>query len=359
MMKKTRIVVFLTVFLLAILSLVPSSIVQVDAKTKKDSIVKLIPGGESIGVKLNTAGVVVVGYHFLEHNGTRVSPSEMAKIKIGDIITHINEQQVMNMHDVKKIVNEAGKEDSPITISIVREKQSLKVNVQPMKGEKNSGYQIGLFVRDSATGIGTLTFIEPYSKKYGALGHIITDVDTKKAVKIKDGQLFFSKVTSIERGQHGKAGEKLAELSVRHQKIGTIEKNSPFGIFGKIILPLSNEMNKKPLPVARAKEGKAKILTVIEGEKVEAFHIEIVNVTEQKVADTKGMVIKITDPRLLDKTGGIIQGMSGSPIIQDDHIVGAVTHVFVNDPSSGYGVHIDWMIEETTQLKESLERKAG
>ncbi|WP_062198487.1 SpoIVB peptidase [Massilibacterium senegalense] len=360
-MKKIHGFFVLMVFLLALLYPVPpaSTVLPIEAKEKTTSSVRLIPGGHSIGVKLNTAGVIVVGYHFLDQNGSRISPGEMAKIKIGDVITHVNKQKVVKMHDVRQFVNEAGESGVPVMMTLQRDRETLHVKIKPVKDEKNDGFRIGLFVRDSATGIGTLTFIDPQTKKYGALGHVITDIDTKKAVKIKDGQLLFSTVTAIEKGQQGKAGEKLAELSMRDVKIGSIEKNSPYGIFGKLEYPTEQPLFQESLPISTPKEGKATMLTVIEGEKVEAFEIEITNVTHQKVPNPKGMVLKITDERLLEKTGGIIQGMSGSPIIQNGHIVGAVTHVFVNDPSSGYGVQIEWMLRETQEEKEIIQRKAG
>lgn len=174
-------------------------------------------------------------------------------------------------------------------------------------------------------------------------------MDTKKAILVEKGQILNSTVTSIEKGSDGKPGEKLARFSSDHEVIGDITRNSSFGIFGKLDKKIKNEKYDKPMPIAlsyQVKEGPAKILTVVEGNKVEEYDIEIINAIPQKFPATKGMIIKITDPKLLKKTGGIVQGMSGSPIIQNGKIIGAVTHVFVNDPTSGYGVHIEWMLRE-------------
>ncbi len=194
-----------------------------------------------------------------------------------------------------------------------------------------------------------MTFFEPESKRYGALGHVISDMDTKKPIEINNGTIVRSTVTAIQKGNNGTPGEKQAKFSIKENKIGSITKNSPFGIFGKLDKSIENGQYDKPMPIAlshEVKEGPAKILTVIDGEKVEEFDVEIVSSVPQKSPATKGMVIQITDPRLLEATGGIVQGMSGSPIIQNGKVIGAVTHVFVNDPTSGYGVHIEWMLQD-------------
>lgn len=194
-----------------------------------------------------------------------------------------------------------------------------------------------------------MTFYDPKSKKYGALGHVISDMDTKKPIVVEDGQIVRSTVTSIEKGSNGVPGEKLARFSEDRQIIGNITRNSPFGIFGKLSSTMENGIMDKAMPIAlshQVKEGPAKILTVVDDDQVKEFDIEIMSTIPQKFPATKGMVIKITDPKLLKKTGGIVQGMSGSPIIQNGKVVGAVTHVFVNDPTSGYGVHIEWMLNE-------------
>ena len=194
-----------------------------------------------------------------------------------------------------------------------------------------------------------MTFYDPKTMKYGALGHVISDMDTKKPIVVQDGQIVRSTVTSIEKGSNGIPGEKLARFSNDREAIGDITRNSPFGIFGKLHKDIQNGKMDEALPIAlphEVKEGPAKILTVVDEDKVEEFEVEVVSKIEQKFPATKGMVIKITDPKLLEKTGGIVQGMSGSPIIQDGKIIGAVTHVFVNDPTSGYGVHIEWMLNE-------------
>src|SRR5690625_1703162 len=312
--------------------------------------IQVIPGGQSIGVQLHTLGVLVVGHHLVNTDKAVSSPGEDAAIQVGDVILKINDEPIKKMEDVKPFVKQAGKDGKPLDLTIKRDEDTIETTLEPALDEKENEYQIGLYIRDSAAGIGTLSFMDPKSKRYGALGHVISDMDTKKPIQIHDGSIVRSSITSIEKGDQGTPGEKQAKFSMRDSKIGTINKNNAFGVFGKLDELMKNDTSyDKPMSIAlshEVKEGPAKILTVLKGEKVEAFDVEIVSSVPQKKPATKGMVVKVTDPKLLNETGGIVQGMSGSPIIQDDKIIGAVTHVFVNDPTSGYGVHIEWMLQE-------------
>lgn len=344
-----------------ILDLAGIPIKKVDVNVLKGF--KVYPGGQSIGVKLNTVGVLVVGHHQVETENGKQSPGELSGIKVGDIITEINGRKIEKMSDVAPFVQEAGKSGKPLKINISREKGKFKASLMPLKEKGASSFKLGLYIRDSAAGIGTMTFYHPSSKKYGALGHVISDMDTKKPIVVEDGQIVRSTVTSIEKGSNGNPGEKLARFSDDKEIIGDINRNSPFGIFGKLHKGIENGIMDKPMPIAlshQVKEGPAKILTVVDNDKVEMFNIEIVSTIPQKFPATKGMVIKVTDPKLLAKTGGIVQGMSGSPIIQSGKIIGAVTHVFVNDPTSGYGVHIEWMLSEAgIDIYEKPKAKAS
>lgn len=334
---------------------------QVDVNVLKDF--KVVPGGESIGVKLNTAGVLVVGHHLVNTEEGKKSPGELAGIRVGDMITEINGTKITKMADVAPFVQNAGQSSQALSLMINRENEKFTTKLTPLKPKGEDMYKLGLYIRDSAAGIGTMTFVHPQSKRYGALGHVISDMDTKKPIVVEDGEIVRSTVTSIEKGSNGEPGEKLARFSSDREIVGNIQKNSPFGIFGKLNRELKNGIMDKPLPIAlsnQVKEGKAQILTVVDSDKVEAFDIEIVSTIPQKFPATKGMVIKVTDPKLLQKTGGIVQGMSGSPIIQDGKLVGAVTHVFVNDPTSGYGVHIEWMLSEAgINIYEKSTEKAS
>lgn len=325
-----------------------TSAANANKEKKKGKRIQVIPGGQSIGVQLHTKGVLVVGHHIVEGKEETASPAEEGAIEIGDMIIEMNGKVIETMKDVKPIVHQAGKEKKEIAVRLRRDDKDIMTTIQPVLDEEDT-FQIGLYIRDSAAGIGTMSFFEPASKKYGALGHVISDVDTQKPVETYEGTIVRSSVTSIARGNNGVPGEKKAKFSMDENVLGTVNKNSPYGIFGVLDKPISNGVFDEPMDIAFSDEvekGPAKILTVLEDERVEQFDIEIVSSVPQSSPETKGMVIKITDEKLLEATGGVVQGMSGSPIIQNDKIIGAVTHVFVNDPTSGYGVHIEWMLED-------------
>ncbi|CEI84092.1 hypothetical protein J18TS1_40880 [Oceanobacillus oncorhynchi subsp. incaldanensis] len=324
--------------------------------------VRVVPGGQSIGVQLETKGVLVVGHHQVKMSEGVKSPGEAAKINIGDTIVEINGQKINHMTDIKPIVDHSGKENKKMQIKLKRGDKYIETNLQPIFDKKENAYKIGLYIRDTAAGIGTMTFYEPETGKYGALGHVISDMDTKKPIDIKQGSIIHSSVTAIEKGDNGLPGEKQASFQTQEKRIGNITKNTDYGIFGVLEKEVNHEKYDETFPVAlshEVKEGPAKILTVVDGEKIEEFDIEIISSVPQKSASTKGMVIQITDPRLLELTGGIVQGMSGSPIIQNDKVIGAVTHVFVNDPTSGYGVHIEWMLEDADIIQSDLNEAAA
>ncbi len=322
---------------------------------------RVIPGGQSIGVKLQTSGVLVVGHHLVNDGKEKYSPGEKSGIHVGDTIIKMNDLFINDMNDVKKLVNESGSKKQPLQLLVVRGKEKLNLSLTPVKDTKDNEFRMGLYIRDSAAGVGTLTFFDPRTKAYGALGHVISDVDTGQAIVVGDGQIVQASVTSIEKGQSGNPGEKFARFYNESHTLGSISKNTPFGIFGKMKETPKRSLYNQPIPVALAEqvaEGPAKILTVVDGQRVEEFDVEIVNVVKQHFPATKGMIIRITDKRLLEKTGGIVQGMSGSPIIQKGKLVGAVTHVFVNDPTSGYGCFIEWMLQDAgLSVRETKEKE--
>ncbi|MGY4690230.1 SpoIVB peptidase [Salibacterium sp. K-3] len=304
---------------------------------------RVIPGGDSIGVKLQSEGAMIVGFHDVSSEKRRFSPAEEAGLQSGDQIIEIDGTKISGLEDVVSIMENTDKDK--VKVKVKRKKETYDVTVKLHEGK--NGYVMGAYIRNAASGIGTLTFYEPEHGKFGALGHVIADSDTNKPITVENGKIMKSNVTSIQRGIDGNPGEKKASLSRDEKALGNVTKNTSFGVFGK--LQPERTANREPLPVAFADEvqtGPAKMMTVVEGEKVEAFDIEIVQSIPQMKAASKGMVIKVKDEKLKDKTGGIIQGMSGSPIIQDGKIAGAVTHVFVNDSMSGYACHVEWMLEE-------------
>ncbi|NHN28821.1 SpoIVB peptidase [Paenibacillus agricola] len=322
-------------------------------KTVKVNVVpdlRIIPGGHTIGVKLKSAGVLVVGHHLVTvAEEKKISPGEDAKVQLGDLIVKINGKPITDVSKVADVVNEAGESKKPLNLTVNRNNELIELQMQPAYDVVDQTYRLGLYIRDSAAGVGTLTFFAPDQGVYGALGHVITDMDTQTPITVGTGEIVHSNVTSISKSQNGEPGEKRAQFSKESKVLGNIEKNTAFGIFGKMRELPDHSLSKEALPVAfseEVKEGPAQIYTVVNGQKVEKFDIEVIHVSKQDFPATKGMVIKITDPRLLEKTGGIVQGMSGSPIIQNGKVIGAVTHVFVNDPSSGYGCFIEWMLQD-------------
>lgn len=308
------------------------------SNTKLSSDYEVVPGGQSIGVQLNSQGVLVVGYNKIDGE----SPSEAAGIKVGDIINEINGCKVSSISDISEAVRSSNVVGE-VNLVVLRDTEKLIIKVVP-KNEK-----LGLFIRDSAAGIGTLTFMDAESKNYGALGHVISDPDSKTPIKVEKGAIYRSNVTAIDKGENGSPGEKQAQFTLTDEKIGDITSNTDFGIFGKMDESFNIDDVGNPIPIAsmdEVREGAAEIYTVVDGNKVEKFDVEIVSSKVQDSPSTKGLILKITDPELLEKTGGIVQGMSGSPIIQDGKLIGAITHVFVHDPTTGYGVHIEWMLDE-------------
>lgn len=322
----------------------------------------VIPGGQSIGVKLNSAGMLVVGHHRVTRGDGAESPGQRADIRVSDRILEMNGETIEKPEQVSDIVQRAGREEKPIHILLARGNKEINVSVKPDFDKKSQTYQLGLYIRNSTSGVGTLTFYDPQSRLYGALGHVISDMDTGQPIAVGKGKIVQSNVTAVEKGLTGKPGEKRAIFFKENNVLGNIEKNSRFGIFGKMTNLPEDHYTNEQMPVAlteEVKEGPAHIYTVVEGQRVEKYDIEIVNVIEQQYAATKGMIIRVTDERLLEKTGGIVQGMSGSPIIQNGKLVGAVTHVFVNDPTSGYGTFVEWMLREAGIKLNSSSEKSG
>lgn len=341
---------------------------KIPIKTVKVNVVpdlKVIPGGQTIGVKIQSDGILVVGHHLVHVSpDKKISPGEQADLRLGDLIVKINGKPVRDVSKVAGIVAEAGKADKPVELDIRRGDKTFRTTVKPALDMNDQAWRLGIYIRDSAAGVGTLTFYAPEEGRFGALGHVISDLDTRTPIVPRGGEVVHSSVSSISKSQNGEPGEKRAHFFKEHVVLGTIEKNTPFGIFGRMERFPEYGVTDKPIPVAFAdevKEGPAEIYTVVDGQKVEKFKIEIVHAAKQPSPATKGLIIKITDPRLLERTGGIVQGMSGSPIIQNGKLVGAVTHVFVNDPTSGYGCYIEWMLQDAGVLLRTAQTnlKAG
>ncbi|WP_084145876.1 SpoIVB peptidase [Anaerovorax odorimutans] len=308
---------------------------------------RLIPGGHSVGVKMDVKGVLIVGLEEIENkSGKKINPGLKAGLQIGDSILEINGTKVNNANEVQKIINKLKKE---VNLKIKRKSDIINVNLTPVLSADDNLYKLGIWVKDKTAGIGTLTFYDPDNQTFGALGHAITDIETGTVLSVAEGELLNSKVESVKQGKAGVPGEIRGIFYEADSPLGKLYKNTNFGIFGKTYHQIENSLYSTPLAVGyqrEIKKGPAYILTTLDGNKIEKYTINIEKINRQSKAETKSMVIKVTDKRLLKKSGGIVQGMSGSPIIQGNKIIGAVTHVFVNDPQKGYGIFIEWMLDE-------------
>lgn len=311
---------------------------------------KLVPGGQCIGVTLHTQGALVVGMSEIsDESGMARNPAREAGILPGDVIMKLGATEIENADHMMKLLNDLG--SSKTTIELIRDGEKMTVEATPVKDAQDGKYRLGIWVRDSTAGVGTLTFYDPDNRLFGSLGHAITDVDTKEKLTVKDGEIVESDIIEIKQGERGEPGE-IHGSFLSNKPIGRIDKNTNFGIFGSMYQPVRNNIYREPVEIAspdEVKEGPATILTTLDDTGVQEYGCEIIRINQQVDPEPKGMIIKITDPNLLKKTGGIVQGMSGSPIMQNGKIIGAVTHVFVNDPTRGYGVFIEWMLEECEQ----------
>lgn len=309
--------------------------------------IEVIPGGDCIGVKLYSKGALVVGESKIQGiDGKWHEAYEAGSFKAGDIVTKIDNYDIESAEEISTIVDNIG--NRKIKLTYERDGKFLEKDVTPIKCIDDGKYKIGLWVRDGAMGVGTLTFYSPDYKSFAALGHGISDEDSKSLITVEDGQIYNANVLSITKGEVDKPGEIRGFLN-ETSEVGRIEVNSNNGIYGSYSSGEGIE-TRESIPLASKNEielGKAQILcTVDESQIVKEYDIEIERISTASITGSKGMVIRVTDAELIDKTGGIIQGMSGSPIIQNGKLIGAVTHVYVNDPTKGYAIFGETMIEE-------------
>lgn len=298
---------------------------------------KVFVGGDTLGIELKTQGVMVIGFYKVK--GRYNSGS----LKEGDYIIKVGDNQVSSINELTSAI-ESNVDNDSVEVTYKRNDKEYKTTLKLV--QENNVYKTGLYVKDGITGIGTLTYVDPESKVYGALGHEIIESNSSSLVEVKTGKIFKNSITSIDKSVTGTPGSKNAKF-YKETDYGTIEKNTIYGIYGKYKKSINNEL----LEVAKKKEakvGEATIYTVISQEKVEKFKINIKSINEN--SKIKNYSFEITDNSLLEKTGGIVQGMSGSPIIQNGKIIGAVTHVIVDNPVTGYGIFIETMLEEGDKI---------
>lgn len=335
---------------LSLMGLIPLKEVAVTVTEEKTVMVC----GTPFGIKLYTDGVLVVSLADVTTAAGQVNPAAAAGVCVGDTVVAVNGQKVTTSRQLSQLINQCG--GQKITLRLRRDGVEFDAAFTPVRSEDESGYKAGMWVRDSAAGVGTLTFYDPATGVFGGLGHPVCDVDTGREMSLSTGQLVPARIFGVEKGKSGAPGE--LNGCFEPGGLGTLTRNGQEGVYGVLT---TYPLEAQSLPVARrqqVKEGTAEIWTTIDGTKPQRYTVEIEQVRYSGLSATRNLVVRVTDPRLLQKTGGIVQGMSGSPIIQEGKLVGAVTHVLVDDPTRGYGIFAENMLETAEKVAEK-ERAAS
>lgn len=297
---------------------------------------QIIVGGDNIGIHIDSKGIIVIGFYKVDGEYQKGNP----EIRVGDFITKVNKKEVSSIEELTNAIDKY-LDENKIILTIKREEKTFETELT-LKNIDGI-YKTGLYVKDGISGIGTLTYIDPGTKIFGTLGHEILESSSNKRIEVKTGTIFDSEVSKIIKSSDGTVGEKNANLNFNHI-YGKIKKNTLYGVFGDYTADIPNG---KIFQVGKPEEittGPATIYTVLTDNKIGEYNIEITNINNS--ANIKNITFEITDERLLNETGGVIQGMSGSPIIQNGKIVGAVTHAIVDNVKNGYGIFITTMLKE-------------
>ncbi len=337
--KRVYAFLLLTALLLALTAFSPYGALSVKPSAASERPV-LVPGGTPFGIKFFTRGVIVVGVTDIETYDGIASPAKDAGIRSGDIIAAVNGTRVNTSEELGEAVNASKGEATVFTV--LRGDETFNVTLKPKRSTSDGVYRSGLWVRDSTAGIGTVTYVNARTGEFGGLGHGICDRETSSPLPLLRGVVTDVKITGIVKGRRSEPGELKGEFS--HTVAGTLDKNTECGVFGT--LNDISAYSAEPMEICYADEmktGKAYILTTIDVGEPRLYEIRIVRIYENS-GSTKNFLLEVTDKTLLKKTGGIVQGMSGSPVIQNGRICGAVTHVMINDPERGYGIFIENML---------------
>ncbi len=309
----------------------------------------LVPCGTPFGLKLLAEGVVVVSFTPIETESGAYSPAQRDGLEVGDTITAVNGTAISSFEELKSQV--ASSEGQALVFTVMRENEEENVTVLPQKEISTESYRIGVWGRDSSAGIGTITFYDPLTGAFGGLGHGVCDADTGTLLPFKSGEVVPVTILDVKKGEAGSPGELQGTFTTRRAS-GELEKNTNTGVYGTLnSCPVENV---EPIPVAASyeiTEGAATLITTVENDGPKAYEVNIEKVNYGGTGK-KDMVIQVTDPELIARTGGIVQGMSGSVLIQNGKIIGAVTHVFVNDPTRGYGIFIENMLGNLSDENE-------
>ncbi len=323
----------------------PVRVVQV---VQRDAV-RLVPGGSAVGITIRTQGVLIVGLGTVDAAEGALSPGSAAGLRPGDVILAANGRALRDADDLIAVCAAGGES---LRLTVDRDGTMLETDVPLVRDKTDGKPHIGLWVRDSTAGVGTLSFYDPETGWFAALGHAVSDVDTQSLLSVREGKIIDSEIVSVRKGEQGSPGELIGVFSASGRAMGTILKNTEYGIFGQAEDAYENELYGE-IPMAygyEAHTGSAELLATVSGEGVQAFDCQVLRVNAQQSAAVKGMIVEVTDPELLEQTGGIVQGMSGCPVVQDGKLIGVVTHVFVNDPTRGYCIYAEWMREITAAV---------
>ncbi|MCL2546002.1 MAG: SpoIVB peptidase [Oscillospiraceae bacterium] len=324
-------------FLLAI-----SMVVTVSIGMAQPLPAELIPMGNAIGIQAHINGVMVIGLTAVTTNAGERTPAQDAGLKVNDTITHVNDTEVESTQDFHAAVQQA--DGSAIKLGVTRDGKTLTIKITPAKVQNDTQYRLGVYIRDRIAGIGTVTYFDPISNRFGALGHGIHDPETSQLLPLESGTVSPADIIDVKRGLPGDPGELRGSFDL-NDHMGDLYSNTENGIFGTT-KPSAIPSKNKPLPIAQDSEistGMATIYCQVSDDQVRQYDIEIIRLLGNR--DSRNMIVKVTDPELIAKTGGIVQGMSGSPIVQNGKLIGAITHVFVNDAQKGYGIFISNMLK--------------
>lgn len=312
------------------------------------STLELIPGGIPFGVKFTTEGVLVVGFCDVQSGGAAQNPAKDAGLRLRDILTHINDAAITSADDLTQKIGASG--GGSVTVRYRRGGKTATATLTPVLDDASGSYKTGLFVRDSGAGIGTVTYIVPSTNEFAGLGHGICDVDTGELMPLQRGNVVDVTISGINRGAAGAPGELRGYFGTG--KRGTLLGNTSCGVFG-IYRELPSGLDTTAYPVgtrAHIHEGEASVLCTLASGQRRAYSVRI-SAIDKKATGSKCFSVQVTDPALLEQTGGIVQGMSGSPILQDGRLVGAITHVLINNPAAGYGIFIENMLSQMNTTK--------
>jgi len=303
-------------------------------------------GGDCLGFSLHTKGLLLVGSNYVFTKNGAINPFLNSGLQVGDVITHINNSPISSIDELNSYLDNCLGE--PLNIKAVRNGQQIEGSIVPQLDIFSNEYKLGLWIKNNTEGVGTLTFIEDENLRFGSLGHAIYSSNTQSPLQIHNGEIYNCNVVGIKKGAEGAPGEIMGAFS-KTNALGSIDKNCDCGVYGYMQKGASL-LNEKPLITvggrASVTPGKAQIFSSLDGENIVAYDIEIIKANYQNASNEKSLIFRVIDKELLNKTGGIIQGMSGSPIVQNGKLIGAVTHVFVNDPTKGFGIYLDWMLTE-------------